>query len=154
MPRRHARQLLESRHYNNSHRASCATGPKVLSGRMQTLRVLVIEDDALIAMMLGEMLSDLGHQVCATATTPAEAIAAARQEAPDLLLSDVKLRNGSGIDAVEEILRSRPVSHMFMTGDTAGLKLRLPDAVAVRKPFSAAALAKAIEKAVEAGATS
>jgi CheY-like chemotaxis protein len=121
---------------------------------MQMLRILVIEDDALIAMMLGEMLSDLGHRVCATATTPTEAIAAARQEGPDLLLSDVKLRNGSGIDAVEEILRSGPVPHMFMTGDTMGLKLRLPDAVAVRKPFSAAALAKAIEKALEAGAAS
>jgi CheY-like chemotaxis protein len=118
---------------------------------MQMLRVLVIEDDALIAMVLAEMLSNLGHRVCATAATPGEAIAAARQEGPDLLLSDVKLRNGSGIDAVEEILRSRPVPHMFMTGDTAGLKLRRPDAVAVRKPFSAAALAKAIEKALEAG---
>jgi hypothetical protein len=43
---------------------------------------------------------------------------------------------------------------MFMTGDTASLKLRLPDAVAVRKPFSAAALGKAIEKALEAGLAS
>jgi CheY-like chemotaxis protein len=116
---------------------------------MQTLRVLVIEDNALIAMMLAEVLSDLGHRVCATATTPAEAIAAARQEDPDFLLADVKLRNGSGVDAVAEILRSGPVPHMFMTGDIVGLKLRLPDAVAVRKPFNAAALAKAIEKAIE-----
>ena len=121
---------------------------------MQPLRVLVIEDDALIAMMLVELLSDLGHRVCATATTPAEAIAAARQADPDLLLSDVKLRNGSGIDAVEEILRSRRVPHMFMTGDTVSLKLRLPDAVAVRKPFSLIALAKAIEKALEVGPAS
>jgi CheY-like chemotaxis protein len=121
---------------------------------MQPLRVLVIEDDALIAMMLAEVLSGMGHTVCATATTLAEAIAAARQENPDLVLSDVKLRNGNGIDAVEEILRSKPVPHMFMTGDTMGLKLRLPNAVAVRKPFSEPALAKAIEKALEAGALS
>jgi two-component system, response regulator PdtaR len=121
---------------------------------MQPLRVLVIEDDALIAMMLGEMLSDLGHRVCAIATTPAEAVAAASQEGPDLLLSDVKLRNGSGIDAVAEILRSRPVPHMFMTGDTMGLKSRRPDVVAVSKPFSIRALAKAIGKALEAGAAS
>jgi len=37
---------------------------------------------------------------------------------------------------------------MFMTGDTVGLKLRLPDAITVRKPFSQAALAEAIEKAL------
>jgi two-component system, response regulator PdtaR len=119
---------------------------------MQMLRVLVIEDDALIAMMLAEMLSDLGHRVCATATTPAEAIAAARQEDPDLLLSDVKLRDGSGVDAVEEILRSGPVPHMYMTGDMAGLKLRRPDVVAVSKPFGVGALANAIKKALEVGA--
>jgi two-component system, response regulator PdtaR len=121
---------------------------------MDPLRILVIEDDPLIAMMLGEMLSGLGHRVCATAATPAEAIAAARQEVPDLLLSDIKLRNGSGIDAVEEILRSGPVPHMFMTGDPVALNLRVPDAVVVRKPFSSIALAKAIEKALEAGGAS
>jgi CheY-like chemotaxis protein len=126
----------------------------VLFGAMLPLRVLVIEDDALIVMLLAEVLSAMGHKVCATASTPAEAIAAARQEAPDLVLSDVKLRNGSGIDAVEEILRNQPVPHMFMTGDIAGLKLRLPNAVAVRKPFSEAALAKAIETALEVGAAS
>jgi two-component system, response regulator PdtaR len=119
---------------------------------MQMLRVLVIEDDALIAMMLAEMLSDLGHRVCATATTPAEAIAAARQENPDFLLSDVKLRNGSGIDAVDEIVRSRPLPHIFVTGDTVGLKSLRPDVVALGKPFSAGALANAIKKAVEASA--
>ena len=121
---------------------------------MQPLRVLVIEDDALIAMMLAEVLGDMGHKVCATAGTPAEAIAAARQENPDLVLSDVKLRDGNGIDAVEEILRSQPVPHMFMTGDIVGLKLRLPDAVVVRKPFSSNMLAKAIERALEVGPAS
>ena len=135
------------------HIVSCATRSKVLFAGMQPLRVLVIEDDALIAMLLADVLSGMGHEVCATAGTPAEAIAAARQESPDLVLSDVKLRNGSGIDAVEEILRSKPVPYMFMTGDTVGLKLRLPDAVAVRKPFSEAVLAKAIEKALAAAAT-
>src|ERR1700735_621231 len=81
----------KNRDHNGSHIERCVTWPNVLFRGMQPLRVLVIEDDALIAMMLGEMLSDLGHRVCAIATTLAEAIAAARQEDPDLLLSDVKL---------------------------------------------------------------
>jgi len=34
---------------------------------MKTLRVLVIEDDALIAMLLAELLAGMGHTVCATA---------------------------------------------------------------------------------------
>jgi len=121
---------------------------------MKSLRVLVIEDDALIAMMLTDVLSDLGHGVCATAATPAEAVAAARQQGPDFVISDVKLRNGSGVEAVEEILRSGPIPHMFMTGDPVGLNLRLPNAVVVRKPFATAALAKAIEKALGAAGAS
>jgi two-component system, response regulator PdtaR len=126
----------------------------MLFGEMQTLRVLVIEDDALIALMLAEVLSDLGHVVCATAATPAEAITAAHKQRPNFLLSDVRLREGSGIDAVTEILREGQIPHMFMTGDLLGLHRRLPDAVAVRKPFSCATLAKAIAKALEAGAAS
>ncbi len=120
---------------------------------MQSLRVLVIEDDALIAMMLAEVLRDMGHKICAIAATAAEAVVAARQEPPDLVLSDVKLGKGNGIDAVEEILRGKPVPHMFMTGDATELKLRLPDAVAIRKPFSRDALARAIEKALTATAS-
>jgi CheY-like chemotaxis protein len=119
---------------------------------MKALRVLLIEDDALIAMMLAELLSSMGHQVCATAATPAEALAAAREQRPDFVISDVKLRNGSGIAAVEEILRGGRVAHIFMTGDPAGVKVRLPDAIVVRKPFSTAALSQAIEKAFEAAA--
>ena len=114
--------------------------------------MLLIEDDALIAMMLAEVLSDMGHRVCATAATPAEALAAVREQGPDFVISDVQLRNGNGIAVVEEILRGGHVAHMFMTGDPVGAKVRLPDAVVVRKPFSAAALGKAIEKAFEAAA--
>ena len=126
----------------------------MLCHEMKSLRCLLIEDDALIALMLVEVLSGMGHRVCATAATPAEAIAAARQQGPDLVISDVKLRGGSGVDAVEEIMRDGPIPHMFMTGDPAGLNLRLPNAVVVRKPFSTAALAKAIEQALGAAVAS
>ena len=64
---------------------------------MQSLRVLVIEDDALIALMLTEVLSDPGHGICATAAMAAEAFAAAHAQRPDFLLSDVKLRDGSDL---------------------------------------------------------
>jgi CheY-like chemotaxis protein len=153
MPQAHALKLFKNLAIITAHTSRLALpAPKVLFGEVQTLRVLVIEDDALLALTLAEVLSDLGHAVCATAATPAAAIAAAYEQRPDFLLSDVKLHNGSGIDAVEEILRSRPVPHMFMTGDLVGLHLRLPDAVAIRKPFSSATLAKAMAKALKAEA--
>ena len=41
---------------------------------MKALRVLVIQDDALIAILLAELLASMGHDVCATAATAAEAV--------------------------------------------------------------------------------
>ena len=135
-----------------AHIVSCAAWSKVLLGGMQSLRVLVIEDDALIALMLAEVLRDMGHLVCATARTPAEAIAAARQENPDLVLSDVKLRDGSGIDAVEEIRPQQAGPTYVHDRRPGGPEIALPAAVAIRKPFSQDSLAKAIEKASAAAA--
>jgi DNA-binding response OmpR family regulator len=73
---------------------------------MKALRVLVVEDDALIAMLLGEMFPSMGHDVCATAATEAEAVSAATRYHPDLMIVDAGLGRGSGVSAMEEILRA------------------------------------------------
>lgn len=112
--------------------------------------MLVAEDDALIAMLLAELLAGMGHDVCATATTEAETITAAASYAPDLMIVDAGLGRGSGISAVEEILRSRPLAHVFISGDVARVRQRQPDAVVVQKPFREAELARAITKALAA----
>src|SRR5690349_6921705 len=117
---------------------------------MKPLRVLVVEDDALIAMLLGELLAGMGHDVCATAATEAEAVTAATRCRPDLMIVDAGLGRGSGISAVEEISREKPLAHVFISGDAARVRLRQPDAVVVRKPFRQAELARAIEIAVAA----
>jgi two-component system, response regulator PdtaR len=117
---------------------------------MKALRVLVIEDDALIAMLLAELLAGMGHAVCATAATEAEAVIAATRHKPDLMIVDAGLSPGSGVSAVEEILRAGPVAHVFISGDAARVQTRRPDAVVVRKPFRQAELARAIDLAVAA----
>src|SRR5690242_21433786 len=118
-----------------------------LSG-VKPIRVLVVEDDALIAMLLGELLAGMGHDVCATAATEAEAVIAATRYGPDLMIVDAGLGRGSGVSAVEEICRVEPVAHVFITGDAERVRLRQPDAVVVRKPFRQAELARAIETAL------
>jgi CheY-like chemotaxis protein len=115
---------------------------------MKALRVLVIEDDALIAMLLAELLAGMGHDVCATAATEAEAVAAAACHRPDLMIVDAGLGQGSGVSAVEEILRARPVAHVFISGDAGRVHARKPDAIVVRKPFREAELARAIDTAL------
>jgi CheY-like chemotaxis protein len=117
---------------------------------MKALRVLVIEDDALIAMLLSELLAGMGHDVCATATTEADAVIAATRHRPDLMIVDARLGRGSGVSAVEEILRAGPVAHLFISGDAEKVQTRQPDAVVVRKPFREAELARAIDTALAA----
>ena len=117
---------------------------------MKALRVLVIEDDALIALLLAELLASMGHDVCATAATEAEALIAAIRYRPDLMIVDAGLGRGSGVSAVEEILRAGPVAHVFISGDAGRVYTRKPDAVVVRKPFREAELARAIDTALAA----
>jgi len=117
---------------------------------MKALRVLVIEDDALIAMLLASLLEGMGHDVCATAATEAEAVIAAARHRPDLMIVDAGLGRGSGVSAVEEILRAGPLAHVFLSGDAGRVQTRQPDAVVVRKPFRQAELARAIDMALAA----
>jgi len=114
------------------------------------VRVLVVEDDAVMAMLLGELLASMGHDVCATAATEAEAVIAANRYGPDLMIVDAGLGRGSGVSAVEEVLRMGPIAHVFISGDAERVRRRQPDAVVLRKPFREAELIKAIEMALAA----
>jgi CheY-like chemotaxis protein len=117
---------------------------------MKALRVLVVEDDALIAMLLSELLAGMGHDVCATAASEAEAVIAAIRYDPDLMIVDAGLGRGSGVSAVEEILRAGPLAHVFVSGDAESVWRRKPDAIVVRKPFRETELARAIDMALAA----
>lgn len=65
--------------------------------------VLIIEDDALIALDLQEMLEAAGADSFSFADSEAQAIAEARARRPDVIASDVLLREGSGPNAVKAI---------------------------------------------------
>jgi CheY-like chemotaxis protein/DNA-directed RNA polymerase specialized sigma24 family protein len=84
--------------------------------RQTRARVLIIEDETLIAIDLSDIVAKLGHEVVATADTAKKAIAAAAQHKPDLVLADIQLADGSsGIDAVNEILHRVSVPVIFIT---------------------------------------
>jgi two-component system, response regulator PdtaR len=119
---------------------------------MTSLNVLIIEDNALNVLLLTELLASMGHAVCATAATEGEAIAAARRHKPDLILADSQLRDGTGISAVEEIIRTAPIPHIFMSGDAAGVARCHPAAIVLKKPFDPLALTRAIESALKVSA--
>jgi DNA-binding response OmpR family regulator len=114
---------------------------------VNSLRILVAEDDAMIAMLLADVLAGLGHDVCAIVETEAETVAAAALCLPDLMIVDVNLYEGSGISAVAEIARARFVPHFFLTGDLYQIRGVEPGAIVVQKPVLAHELIAAIERA-------
>ena len=78
--------------------------------------VLIIEDEPLIALDLADLVTSIGHKVCATATTHRAAVAAFAKHQPGLVLADVQLADGSsGLEAVNEILKSFEVPVIFIT---------------------------------------
>jgi two-component system, response regulator PdtaR len=112
------------------------------------LRVLIVEDEAMIAMLLAEVLREMGHEVCATAPTEDAAVAAAFRHKPDLMIVDEWLRQGSGISAVAEINRSGYIPHIFVTGDPLITQSLAPGTIAIQKPFTMSELVKAVKSAL------
>ena len=79
-------------------------------------RVLIIEDESIIALDLESLVAELGHKVVGTAATKDEAVSKARANKPGLVLADINLgEGGSGIDAVTEILRNFDIPVIFIT---------------------------------------
>jgi CheY-like chemotaxis protein len=79
-------------------------------------KVLIIEDEPIIALDLENLVTELGHKVVAIAATRAEAVAKAHSERPGLVLADINLgEGGSGIDAVSDILAAFDIPVIFIT---------------------------------------
>lgn len=112
------------------------------------LRVLVVEDEAVIAVLLAEVLEGMGHEVCAIESSEATAVLAAARQRPDLMIVDVTLRAGSGVSAVAQIIRHRFVPHVFVTGRRLAAEGLDPGAVVLQKPFDEDELEQAIRRAL------
>jgi two-component system, response regulator PdtaR len=115
---------------------------------MTALRVLVVEDEAILAMLFSDLLVAMGHEVCAIEATEAGAVAAAARCGPDLMIVDAHLGDGSGVSAVAAILRAGYIPHVFVSGDPLGDEQLARGAVVLQKPFRESQLVRAIERAL------
>jgi len=114
-------------------------------------RIMIIEDEAVIALDLSDLVTSAGHDVCATATTASAAVAAAKRERPDLVLADIQLADGSsGIDAVREILESFEVPVIFITAfpDRLLTGERPEPTFLITKPYSPDMVRAAVSQAL------
>jgi CheY-like chemotaxis protein len=127
------------------------TGRREMEAAMRG-KVLIIEDETIIALDLAGIVEDLGHRVTGVAQTADAAIDLAARERPDLVLADIQLAdNSSGIDAVNEILRQfdeLPVVFItafperYLTGE------RPEPAFLIAKPFSEEQVRSAVSQAI------
>lgn len=79
-------------------------------------KVLIIEDEPIIALDLEALVTELGHEVVGTAASSGQAVEMALKTKPGLILADINLgEGGSGIDAVSKILGSFDIPVIFVT---------------------------------------
>lgn len=110
------------------------------------MHALIIEDDAVIAMLIEEELRDLGYSSVDVASTEEEAVRSFARR-PDLVTSDGSLLHGSGVGAVGRIRALSPVRVIFITGDPEDAGDSFRDAPILAKPFSVSQLIAAVQKA-------
>lgn len=133
---------LELRLARDQLRASAAT------------RVLIIEDEPIIALDIQELVERCGHSVVGIAATETEAVEIARAERPGLVLADINLgAGGDGTHAVARILRDVPAPVIFVTAHPERLLTgeAVEPAFVITKPFDPTTLAVATYQAVTRG---
>jgi CheY-like chemotaxis protein len=114
-------------------------------------RVLVVEDEAMIAAMIMEWLEELGCTPLGPAARLSEGFALARAESFDAAVLDVNL-NSEPIYALADYLRARGIPIVFATGYGEGVGNRASNAPVLEKPFTADQLTRALAAALSAAA--
>jgi DNA-directed RNA polymerase specialized sigma24 family protein len=114
-------------------------------------KVLIIEDEPIIAMDIETIVRDLGHEVTAIAVTREDAVREALAARPGLVLADIQLADdSSGIDAVKDILAEFSVPVIFITAFPERLLTgeRPEPTFLITKPFQRATVKAAISQAL------
>ena len=107
-------------------------------------RVLVVEDEVLVSMLIEDYLSELGCDVVAVASRLDDALGKAREAIMDVVILDVNLA-GQVSYPVADILRARGVPFVFATGyGSAGLPFGLQGGPVLSKPFNQQQLVNAL----------
>jgi DNA-binding response OmpR family regulator len=119
-----------------------------------TKRVLIVEDEALVALTLEDVLVEAGYIVCGIVDRPAQALEVARVLEPDIAIIDVRLADGGdGIILAELLAAELPVHILFATGNPAEVRARATAGHGcLSKPFQAEWLLAALD-AIQSGST-
>lgn len=119
------------------------------------LKVLIVEDDLMMADMVEEILSQNGYDICGIAPTVAEAVALGRCHKPDLAIIDMRLADGGlGSDVAAQLAESGRPGILYATGNISQV---LPATVigdaCLSKPYRDTDLLRGLEIVAEIVAT-
>jgi DNA-directed RNA polymerase specialized sigma24 family protein/ActR/RegA family two-component response regulator len=120
-------------------------------GSALTARIMIVEDDAIIACDLEETVRQMGHVVCGTAATTQMALATAAAQQPTLALMDLRLAGGdSGITTAQMLRNQQALPIIFVTafGDELSRRGLGHLGPVIRKPFSRTDIERAITQAI------
>lgn len=116
-------------------------------------RVLIVEDEAILAIELSMLVQRFGYEVCATASSERTALIAAEKHRPDLVLMDIRLAERSdGITAAAKIHDAWSIPSLFVTAHAdpeTHARAKAAGAIGfVHKPYSVAELHRALARAL------
>lgn len=115
------------------------------------LKVLIVEDDLMIADSAADIIVENGYQVCGIARTVAEGVALARLHEPDLALVDLRLADDElGTEVAAQLAPRGKLGILYATGNISQVVLSLADGHAcLSKPYRAADLLRSLEIVTE-----
>jgi CheY-like chemotaxis protein len=130
----------------SEHRTRSIYTASLLALRNKPLAVLIIEDEALIAHELQEIVTNLGLSVAGTARNRTEALLIAGQSKPQLILADYKLRGETGVEVVKAIRKNLDAGVIYVTAhpDAVDAAREKGDLV-ITKPFNRRAFERAVQ---------
>ena len=140
-------------------RSFMASSPEAASGQTPTAErrrasILIVEDEALIASYIQEVLEESGFAVAGIASSGPEAISLASTSKPDLALVDIKLAGPmDGIEVAQLMQASFKVPSIFLSGlcdpDTTARAQAASPLGFLEKPFRPSQVFNALEQAIE-----
>lgn len=123
-----------------------------MTGGNGALRLLVVEDEALVCMLIEDILRDQNHDVVGRASTARQALTIIEREPLDGALLDVNLGGGERSFSVADALREKGIPFVFITGyGRSGIDARFTDVPVLQKPLDVRMLARVIERQFGSG---